>query len=423
MAGKRDFLDDIIDIREDLSALSKTGDNLVNSLGITDEEDEFIPSDYKERPRANSTYCSSAVTKNPEACKICVDLCPSHSIVVTGAQVRIRQNCRKCGICAAACPTEVFVLRNNAPLALYDKVAKIASAYEQCYITCTRALRRKPQANEVLLPCVGAIAKEVWFDLLCDFDNLVVYLPYGVCDKCRTTTGEEFFSEQIALAEEWSGESVGLVMDEREFTRELKRAYKRTQFVSSVTQSATRLVTRATPLAGAQAVAARLQEHSKQITDLQKTLDAAVGSNTASKRRRLLTRRRKLVMAGLQKYPDLAEEMYLPFPEVDVDRCSMCGDCTKVCTVHALEMDADGRVVLEPSYCVNCGVCERVCTEGAIRMVKTDAEELVVIDEKQVEEREKQRKRSKSVREKGKETLTKGLNYIESLADEDDEEE
>ena len=128
-------------------------------------------------------------------------------------------------------------------------------------------------------------------------------------------------------------------------------------------------------------------------------------------------------MAGLQKYPDLAEEMYLPFPEMDVDRCSMCGDCTKVCTVHALEMDEDGRVVLEPTCCVNCGTCERTCAEGAIRMVKTDAEELVVIDEKQAEEREKQRKRSKSVREKGKETLTKGLNYIESLADEDDEEE
>lgn len=417
---KRDLLDEIIDIRSDWNALSKTGDDLVNQFtGDPGDEDFFDPADYKERPRANSTYCVAAVSRNPKACDVCMAICPVDAISITGATVRIADTCRKCGLCSAACPTEVFLVKSYAPLNLYDKVARVAAAYEQCYLTCTRALGRKPLANEILLPCVGAVAREVWFDLLCDYPNLSVYLPLGACDRCRTITGEEAFSDAIADAEEWSGESVGLEVDEAGLTREQKRSYKRSQFVSSMTQAGTRLVSRGVPvLAGAQAVAKRLQDHSKQITQLQKTLEGAVGSQSSQSRRRMLTRKRRLVMAGLQKYPDLADELMLDVPQVDVDLCTMCGDCAKACTVRALEMSADGRPIVEPCYCVNCGACAAVCPEGAITMVARNAEELVIPDEK-AEERERQRRRAARVKQRGKQTLERGLDLLQSLADEE----
>lgn len=420
-AKKRDFLDELIDIQADWNALSRKGDDLVDQL-MTDPDDlpVFDPADYKERPRANSTLCVSAVSKNPAACTRCMDVCPVDAISLNGATVRIADTCRKCGLCAAECPTEAFQIRKNAPLALYDKIARAAAAYEQCYITCTRAIGRLPQPNEIVLPCVGAVAHEVWFDLLCDFPNLSVYLPLGTCDRCRITTGEETFSAAIAVAEEWSGESVGLEVDEADLAHEQTRAYKRSQFVSSMTTAGTRLVTRGNPaLAGAQAVANRLRDHSKQISELQKTLERAVGSNSAQSRRRILTRKRRLLMAGLQKYPDLASEMFFEFPEVDVSTCTMCGDCAKACTVHALELDKSGRVLLEPTYCVNCGACATVCAEGAISMAKHDAADLVVPDEK-AEERARQRARSAKLKEQGKKTLDKGLDLIESMADEDE---
>lgn len=414
MAAKQhDFLDDIIDMQQNWQALSNAGTDLVDQF--TDEGPTYDPADYKERPRANSTNCVAAKAQNASACTRCVDVCPVNAITVHGATVRVGDDCRKCGLCSAVCPTEVFAVRGYAPLALYDKIARAATAYEQCYVTCTRALGRLPRENEVLLPCVGAVPTEVWFDLLCDYPNLSVFLPLGVCDHCKTTTGEEALSDAIACAEEWSGESVGLEVDEHDLVYEQKRAYKRSQFVSGMTQAGTRLVSRGVPvLAGAQAVARRLQEHSKQITEMQKALESSVGSTAGQVRRRVLTRKRRLVMTGLQKYPDLADEMLLAFPQVDVDRCTMCGDCATACTVHALELDKQGRVIVEQSYCVNCGACARVCPEGAISMHEEPAVELVVPDPK-AKERERQRKRAAKLRQQGKETLQKGLDLLEGL--------
>lgn len=420
---KRDLLDEIIDLQSDWNALSHKGDELVEQF-TADPNDlpVFDPDDYRERPRPNSTYCVSGVSKKPEACNLCMAACPVGAISLNGASLRIGDECIRCGLCAAICPTEAFQIRKNAPMTLYEKVARVATAYEQCYLTCVHALDavdRMPQANEIVLPCVGAVAREVWFDLLCEYPNLSVYLPLGLCDECSVSTGEELFSNAIAEAEEWSGESVGLEIDEADLGREQKRAYKRSQFVSGMTQAGTRLVSRANPaLAGAQAVANKVRAHSNQITELQKTLERAVGSQSSQSRRRMLTRKRRLLMAGLQKYPDLAEELMLPFPQVDVQICTMCGDCAKACTVHAMELDSTGRVLVEPTYCVNCGACAVACPEGAIAMVVQNAEELVVPDEK-AKERERQRKRSQRLREQGKQTLEKGLDLIEGLADDE----
>ena len=84
-----------------------------------------------------------------------MDVCPVDAITIHGASLRIEDTCCRCGLCAAACPTETFIVRKNAPLALYDNVARVAAAYEQCYITCPRALDRLPKENEIVLPCVG----------------------------------------------------------------------------------------------------------------------------------------------------------------------------------------------------------------------------------------------------------------------------
>ena len=417
---KRDLLDELIDMREDWNSLSHVGDNLAAQFVDPDEQPVYDPADYKERPRANSTYCVCVSTKNQAACDRCREVCPSEAINITETSVRIGEDsCRNCGLCAAVCPTETFMVRKNAPFALYDKIARVATAYDQCYITCTRALGRLPLANEVLLPCVGAVSTELWFDLLCEYPNLSVYLPLGICDRCQTTTGEEALSDAIAMAEEWSGESVGLEVDEADLVRTQKRAYKRSQFVSEVTQAGTRLVSRGVPvLAGAQAVANRLKKHSEQITKLQKSLESAVGTQNSQRRRRMLTRKRKLLLAGIQKYPDLADEISLAFPVVDSDHCTSCGDCTMACTLHALELDHAGRVILEPTYCTNCGACAAACPEGAIALHERTIEDLVIPDER-AQERERQRARTRRLKEQGKKTLEQGLDALEHLAKEE----
>lgn len=70
-----------------------------------------------------------------------------------------------------------------------------------------------PRENEVVVACVGDITAETWFSVLADYPNVSVYLPLGVCDKCRNTGGEDILGEAIAKAEEWAGTGMGLEVD------------------------------------------------------------------------------------------------------------------------------------------------------------------------------------------------------------------
>ena len=425
MAEKRDFLDELIDLQSDWRSMKELPNSMVGSLmGEDGERPVFNPADYKEKPFANSSRCLRGASERDDVCSRCLDVCPVHAITIHNKSVSVSEDCRKCGLCAAVCPTETFATRRHMPRQVYDQIARAASAYEQCYVTCTRALKRLPQGNEVVLGCVGSIPTEMWFALLADYDNISVYLPLGICDRCRTTTGEQTYSDAIATAEEWADAALGLEVDQAEMTHEFTRAYKRSQFVSGAVHSVERLVTRTTPaLAGAKAVAQKISDHTQRLNRLQKDLEAAVGAKTTSSRLRALTQSRKLMMGALQHDESLADRVRLTVPVCDSSLCTMCGDCAKACTVHALDLDRSGKVTVQSPYCVSCGACALVCEEGALSMEPMDVRELVIPD-KVAEEvaRKKAKAKEEAARylEKGKAQLNRAADVLESLAENDE---
>ena len=425
MAEKRDFLDDLIDIQSDWRALSDVPGNLVNSL-VEDPENRkvFNPADYKEKPFANSNRCLRTASEREDVCSCCLDVCPVNAITIHKQSVLITEDCRKCGLCAAVCPTETLSTRRHMPRQVYDQIARVASAYEQCYVTCTRALKRLPKGNEVVLACVGAVPRDVWFSLLADYTNISVYLPVGICDRCRTTTGEEAYVDAISTAEEWADSALGLEADEDNMTHELTRAYKRSQFVSGAITSAERLVTRvAPPLAGAKAVAQKISDHSKRLDQLQRSIEDAVGAKTSANRQRMLTQSRKLMMGALQHDEGLADFVKLEAPVCDSSLCTLCGDCTKACTTHAIDLDRGGNITVQAPYCVSCGACVTVCEDGALSMEPMDVRELVVPD-KEAEALRLKKAQAKAQADKylaeGKKQLGRVAGAIEGVADAED---
>ena len=422
-AKRRDILDDIIDIQHDLGAVRKPLNGVATQL-ISDPEKvvRYNASDYKDRPRANSISCLRSAAGRSDVCNVCVNVCPVNAISFEGSTVKIADNCRKCGLCIAACPTEAFLAQRQMPKRLYDKIVRTANIYEECYITCTRALGRLPKENEVLLPCIGVMPRELWFALLADYGNISVYLPLGICDKCRTITGEKYFSEAIAAAEEDTPHNVGLEVDEKALTHEESRSYKRKQFISNIAQSSTRLVSRKTPvLAGAQAVADRLQKHPNQINSLQRSLEQIAGDKNAQSRRRLLTQKRKLELTALQSHPGLAEKMRWEIPACDVTKCTMCGDCVRACVEHACQLDAAGHFSVESAYCLNCSACVIACPENALAMVKADSKDMIVPDPnaKKVEDQKAQIDAAKKKSKKALKTSTKALEtFVDELGKE-----
>lgn len=417
MAEKRDMLDDLIDIQQDWRKVSNPLSDLTDSLIDPSKARVFNPADYKGRPRTNSVYCLQIASQREDVCSRCLDACPVNAVSINAKTVKIEDHCRECGLCVSVCPTETFQLPKIMSKQLYDRIARIASIYEDCYVTCTRALGRFPKDNEVVLPCVGAMTAELWFSLLVDFDNIHVYLPVGICDRCRTTTGEQVYVDAIGKAEEWTGYSLDLVVDEAELTHEQTRAYKRSQFVGNMARTGSRALAASSPaLMGAKAVAERIKRHTKKVNDMQRSLEEAVGGKTSQNRRHILTQGRKLMLSTIQDSPALANVFDLDVPVCDSSLCSMCGDCVRACPVHACDLDRGGHFSVEPAYCLGCGACAKACEEGALTMEPADPAELVVPDPNAAKAAE-QRAMVQKAKEEGKAKLRRQLDRLEQLLD------
>ena len=89
----------------------------------------------------------------------------------------------------------------------------------------------------------------------------------------------------------------------------------------------------------------------------------------------------KLVVAALQKRPELAENFQPRVPVCDWSLCTMCGECAKACPLHACDLDASGHFSVEPAYCVGCEACMIACPECCIEMEPCSPQELVIPDE------------------------------------------
>ncbi len=52
-------------------------------------------------------------------------------------------------------------------------------------------------------------------------------------------------------------------------------------------------------------------------------------------------------------------------PEIDLDRCTLCGECQKLCQFNAIAVLPETALVF-PELCHSCGGCRLVCPEDAI---------------------------------------------------------
>ena len=423
MAQKQhDLLDDIIGITNDLGALRKPLGGVTDALMNIDNPDapNWNPADYKEKPRANTLPCLSCRSES-SGCTRCQDVCPiEHCIQIEDGSIDLADSCRKCGLCAMVCPTEALSTLKTSPKKLYDKIAGAAAAYDTAYVTCTRALKRIPRDNEVVVACIGAITPETWFSVLVDFPNVSVYLPLGVCDKCKTTTGEEALGDAIATAEQWAGTGLGLEVEARNLTCEKRREYERKEFMDKMFRSAGNVARNVAPGANAVlSVTERLRRHRSQLSSLERTLASACGTN-AQKRRRKLTQGRQLMLTALQNHPEKAGNISIKLPACDASACTMCGECVEACPLNACDITSSGRFSVEPTYCIGCGLCAEVCEEHALKMAESSGEALVVPDpdaEIKALEAEKARLEALKAKKAAKKRIDKVLDRVEKLAD------
>lgn len=422
-----DFLDDLIGIQKEFKAITEDiSAETADLRGATvSAEPVWSPGDYKVVPKGNVAMCVRC-KREDASCDLCEQVCPTDSIYFDDdGSIEIKSDCRKCGLCVAVCPTDAMVSSMHGPKMLYDKICKAAEANEMVYVTCTRALGHVPDAAEIVVPCVGAISAEVWYAILCEYGNVGVYLPRGICDKCRTTTGEDFYTEQIGVGESWADESVDLVTREKDLILEVDHQVERKQFVSNSMKSLGMTASKVNPITAKLARAAeKISAHSKQITELQKSLDRLCGAKSTVAKKRVLTNTRQLMLVALANHPETAENILFDLP-VPSESCDGCGECADVCPTSAIDI-VDGKAEILSTHCVACILCADVCPIDAIEFQEFNGTRLILDDpeaQKKIEEKKKAEQQREEAREKGKEYGKKALEFLERQADIEEEEE
>ena len=412
-------------MKRDWDAVSNPLGTVTSALSIDPDAKvpTWNPADYKVRPRANVLNCTRCATRDAATCSKCIDACPVGAIKIEGYSIEIADDCRKCGLCVSACESEAFIDYLHTPRKIYDQIVQAAVSHEQCYVTCTRALGRIPRDNEVVLPCVGIVPPEVWFAVMCDHANVSVFLPLGICDKCRTVTGEAAYVNAIGQAETWSGRSVGLECDADALDGSKSRGYERRQLMSSIMETGRAAMAAANPLVGAaRAAAAAIETHTKQLNALQRTVDDACGVQNSQQKRRVLVQRRQILMGALQHHSSLSKNISYEVASCDPTKCTLCGECVKVCPTNALDLSDDGRLTCEATHCIGCGACVRTCKDGALTMTAGDPSELVIPDveaQRRAADLKERRAEMERLKKEGMRKLSRGLDILEGLDSDD----
>jgi MinD superfamily P-loop ATPase len=67
----------------------------------------------------------------------------------------------------------------------------------------------------------------------------------------------------------------------------------------------------------------------------------------------------------LQPKLEKTEEVNVPRPQVDLDKCTYCGECAGICRFSAIVV-VKSHILVFPELCHGCGGCSKVCPEEAI---------------------------------------------------------
>jgi len=59
--------------------------------------------------------------------------------------------------------------------------------------------------------------------------------------------------------------------------------------------------------------------------------------------------------------------------KIDIEKCTKCGKCVKICPNNALEFVGDYPVLTKPDACTMCGICEDQCPSHAITLMTSAA--------------------------------------------------
>jgi ferredoxin len=334
-------------------------------------------------------------------------------------------NCLKCGACVGACPTNALAASTKTLQQIVRLALQASLRVHHLAIGCERtaALLRlesktdEPEAAEEalrfieeartsehlqIIPCLGMLTREMWFAFLNEIgvsrlEELSVFLPPGQCAECPVNAKdaiEDQLDAAICRAEEWTGQSVGLIT-RAENLPQIKRANVRaylasdfevdrrgafTGFLKELRQSWDD-----NAKIGNQAVDEVRRQRERKQTFERTLLSAKIKQGKSGNRSPIAVPTRYILIEALGRNDANATDVRLLVSSTDEQRCTLCEDCVNVCPVRArsiVDVEANSphedspsdtrRIVVDELYCVACSACLQACPTGACSFTEID---------------------------------------------------
>ncbi len=81
----------------------------------------------------------------------------------------------------------------------------------------------------------------------------------------------------------------------------------------------------------------------------------------------------KSISMGLSSYAGKLQLHQSLYPEINYEKCILCGECVEQCPVDALAIEKE-KVEFTFNLCIGCGQCASICPENAVTMVSEGIE-------------------------------------------------
>lgn len=292
-------------------------------------------------------------------------------------------------------------------LELFRRIATAASAHDTCYIMdeqAQAALYRRSRANEVVVGDLSDLSSVVLFATMLFFPHVAMFVPKITSNKDSQNAASALPDESVinlaALeeAKRWAHRTMQIVSSAEELTCQVKRSWRRQEFVDTLFKGAQSLISRRSAvMTAARRAQAYARQHIQNVGRYRRALEQALGSPQNLYKRFILTDEQALLFYTLACHPAYAKGLKLNLAEVVCDKCMLCEACIEVCSQHAIELSEDARVSVKQAYCTGCAACISCCPSNAIRLVQVPVQDLLIYcdftpDEKRHQEQEAAKK-------------------------------